>query len=148
MTDAGYVLDTNIVIERGKRSPDRNVIRWFDSVPRDRLFLTPPVHDEMLKGLDETDRENLARQRKWLEEFRASYGWLELPKGQQIVMTEAMVRILLDNDGSIPRKIYVDFLIGMIAVNREVVVATRNEKDFRRLGIPFINPFRYRGTAP
>ena len=63
-------------------------------------------------------------------------------------MTEAMVRILLDNDGSIPRKIYVDFLIGMIAVNREVVVATRNEKDFRRLGIPFINPFRYRGRAP
>ena len=81
-TDAGYVLDTNIVIESGKRSPDRNVIRWFDSLSRDRLFLTPPVYEEMLNGIDETDRENPARQRKWLEEFRGRYGWLDLPQGQ------------------------------------------------------------------
>ncbi|MCE2488841.1 MAG: PIN domain-containing protein [Anaerolineae bacterium] len=145
MSDAGYVLDTNIVIERGKRSPDHNVIRWFDSVPRDRLFLTPPVYDELLKGIDETDRENPARQRKWLEEFRARYGWLELPGGRPVVMTDAMARVLVENNGSIPRKIYVDFLIGMIAINHEMVVVTRNEKDFRRLGIPFANPFRFRG---
>ncbi|MCY4526238.1 MAG: PIN domain-containing protein [Anaerolineaceae bacterium] len=145
MSDAGYVLDTNIVIERGKRSPDRNVIRWFDSVPRDRLFLTPPVYDELLKGIDETDRENPARQRKWLEEFRARYGWLELPGGRPVFMTEGMARVLVENNGSIPKKIYVDFFIGMIAINHEMVVVTRNEKDFRRLGIPFTNPFGFRG---
>lgn len=148
MTDAGYLLDTNIIIERSRVSPDSRVVRWFDSVPRDRLYLTPPVYEELQKGIDDSDEENPTKHRQWVEKVRHQYAWLELPGGQQIVMTEAMARILLDNNGSIPRKIYVDFLIGMIAINRRVVVATRNEKDFRRLGIPFINPFRYRGQAP
>ena len=60
-------------------------------------------------------------------------------------MTDAMARVLVENNGSIPRKIYVDFLIGMIAINHEMVVVTRNEKDFRRLGILFAHPFRFRG---
>ena len=145
MSDAGFVLDTNIVIERGKRSPDRNVIRWFDSVPGDRLFLTPPVYEELLKGIDETDRENPARQRKTLDEFKARYAWLDLPGGRPVIMTEAMAGLLVKNTGNIPRNIYVDFLIGMIAINHGMTVVTRNEKDFRRLGISFINPFRYRG---
>lgn len=42
-TETGYVLDTNVVIERARTPPDGNVVRWFDSVPADRLYLTPPV---------------------------------------------------------------------------------------------------------
>ena len=145
MSDAGYILDTNIVIERGSNPPDCRVVRWFDSVPRDKLFLTPPVYEELKVGIDETEGENLTRQRQWVEEARSQYGWLELPKGKPVVMTEAMARILLDNEGNIPGKIYVDFLIGMIAINHGMMDVTRNEKDFRRLGVRFTNPFRYRG---
>ena len=144
-TDAGYVLDSNVVIETGKRSPDRNVALWFDSMPRDRLFLTPPVYKELLDGLDESDRENPTRRRDWLEEIQTKYGWLELPKGVPVIMTEAMARILVDNTGNIPKRLYFDFLIGMIAINHGMTVVTRNGKDFRRLGVPFINPFRYQG---
>jgi len=144
-TDAGYVLDTNIVIERGRKPPDSSVVRWFDSVPVDRLYLTPPVYEELQNGVDESGRENRTKHRQWVEETRNQYGWLELPKGEPVVLTEAMVRILLDNEGNIPRRTYVDFLIGMIAINHGMTVVTRNEKDFRRLGISFLNPFRYRG---
>lgn len=144
-TDAGYVLDSNVVIETGKRSPDRNVARWFDSAPRDRLFLTPPVYKELLDGLDESARENPTKRQDWLEEVQTKYGWLELPAGVPVIMTEAMARILVDNTGNIPRGLYFDFLIGMIAINHGMTVVTRNEKDFKRLGVPFLNPFRPRG---
>jgi len=145
VSESGYILDTNIIIERGSFPPDSSVVRWFDSVPQDKLYLTPPVYEELQNGVNESGGENRTKQRQWVEETRIQYGWLELPKGQQIVMTEAMARMLVDNSGNIPRNIYVDFLIGMIAINHEMVVATRNEKDFRRPGIPFVNPFRYRG---
>ena len=77
--------------------------------------------------------------------WRKRYGWLALPTGIPIFMTEAMARLLVENDGSIPRRLYYDFLIGLIALNNGMLVVTRNEKHFRDLGIPFINPFRYRG---
>lgn len=143
-TDAGYVLDTNIVIERGREPPDSSVVRWFDSVPEDRLFLTPPVYEELQNGVDESGRKNRTKQRQWVEETRNQYRWLELPVGRPVIMTEAMAGLLVENSGNIPRNIYVDFLIGMIAINHGMTVVSRNEKDFRRLGIPFINPFRYR----
>ena len=58
VSDAGYVLDTNIVIERGSKPPDSRVVRWLDSVPRDRLFLTPPVYEELKVGLNLFDTGN------------------------------------------------------------------------------------------
>ena len=145
MTDTGYVLDTNIAIEIGRKTPDTKVVRWFDSVQHDRLYLTPPVYEELQNGINETDGENPTRHREWIEAFRKQYRWLELPKGKAIFMTEAMARLLVENDGSIPRRLYYDFLIGLIALNNGMLVVTRNEKHFRDLGIPFINPFRYRG---
>lgn len=144
-TDAGFVLDTNVVIERGRKPPDSSVVRWFDSVPVDRLYLTPPVYEELQNGVNESGGENRTKQRQWVEETRNQYTWLELPAGVPVIMTEAMARILVDNTGNIPKRLYVDFLIGMIAVNHGMTVVTRNESDFRRLEISFINPFRYRG---
>ena len=121
------------------------VVRWFNSVSLERLFLTPPVYEELLNGIDETSEDNPTRQHVWLEETRKQYKWLDLPEGKSVIMTEAMAQMLVEHRGNIPRKYYPDFRIGMIAINNGMKVATRNEKDFRDLGIPFINPFRYRG---
>ena len=74
---------------------------------------------------------------------RDTHGWI--CRGQAGHHDGAMAGLLVKNTGNIPRNIYVDFLIGMIAINHGMTVVTRNEKDFRRLGISFINPFRYRG---
>lgn len=143
VTEPGYVLDTNIIIERGRQPPDAKVVRWFDSVPFDRLYLTPPVYEELLNGIDDSALGNPTRQRQWLAETRKRYKWLELPTGKSIFMTEAMTRILVLHNGNIPRNIYVDFLIGMIAINCGMVVVTRNERDFRSLGVPITNPFEF-----
>ncbi len=140
-TETGYVLDTNVVIERGRKPPDSSVVQWFDSVPANRLYLTPPVYEELQNGVNESGGENRTKQRHWVEETRNQYGWLELPAGVPIIMTEAMARILVDNTGNIPKRLYFDFLIGIIAINHGMTVVTRNEKDFRRLGVPFLNPF-------
>ncbi len=144
-TETGYVLDTNVVIERGRTPPDSSVVRWFDSVPADSLYLTPPVYEELQKGVNESAGENRTKQRQWVEETRHQYRWLELPRGEPVVLTEAMARILVGNTGNIPKRLYFDFLIGMIAINHGMTVVTRNEKDFSRLGVTFLNPFRTRG---
>ena len=144
-TDAGFVLDSNVVIERARTPPDGSVVRWFDSVPGDRLYLTPPVYEELQKGVNESAGENRAKQGRWVEETRHQYRWLELPRGKPVFLTEAMARILVDNTGNIPKRLYFDFLIGMIAINHGMTVVTRNEKDFSRPGVTFLNPFRTRG---
>lgn len=41
-----------------------------------------------------------------------------------------------------------DALVAAVAAVHRLTVATRNVRDFERLGVPTINPFTVRGTEP
>ena len=46
-----FLLDTNVVSEIRKKTPNRGVVTWFASVPADRLFLSVLVLGEIRQGI-------------------------------------------------------------------------------------------------
>lgn len=46
-----YLLDTNVVSELRKRSPDPNVIGWYDSVQSRQLYLSVLTLGEIRMGV-------------------------------------------------------------------------------------------------
>jgi len=63
------IVDTNLVSQLAKRFPSPRVMEWWDSNPRDRLFVTAITQAEILFGIAlipagrrRTQLENAARE--------------------------------------------------------------------------------------
>jgi len=73
----GYLLDTNVVSElrKGKRT-NPNVLRWFQSMDEDELFLSVLVLGEVRSGIERIRPSDPAQARvleRWLKGLAARY---------------------------------------------------------------------------
>lgn len=46
-----FLLDTNVISETRKKSPDKNVLAWFDRVGPEELYLSVLTLGELEKGV-------------------------------------------------------------------------------------------------
>jgi toxin FitB len=138
-----YVLDTNVLSEMYRRSPNPQVLAWVDAVPDHRLHTSVIVIGELRRGIQKQARINLpAAQRLdlWLDELVDSYslGDRLLPVNLEDAFTWGRITA----DTKLP---HADALIAAQALSRDWTVVTRNIKDFERTGVRLLNPFEYEG---
>ena len=63
-----YLLDTNIVSETVRRTPNKAVIAWLDGLPGEALFVSVLTLGEILKGIETIgDSRRREKLRLWLE---------------------------------------------------------------------------------
>jgi hypothetical protein len=63
-----YLLDTNIISETVRRSPNQAVIAWLDQLPGEALFVSVLTIGEIRKGIESlADRRRREKLRLWLE---------------------------------------------------------------------------------
>lgn len=134
-----YLLDTNVVSELTRRTPDSRVYDWFHAVPNSALFLSVLALGEIRKGIEQLDagprQESL---RLWLEQDLP--WWFEdriLPVDAAVAdrwgrLMAAMGRTILA----------VDSLIAATALQHGLRLVTRNEADFQYPGLQVVNPWR------
>lgn len=135
------VVDTNVVSELMKASPDHSVVSWMNDQESSTLFLTTVTVGEIGYGLRVMPQ---GRRR------------LQLEQGFERILAEAFVgRILaFDEEAArhyaevmgrrqeIGRQLSVlDGQIASISRAKGFAVATRNVKDFVECGVEIINPF-------
>ncbi|MDO4289837.1 MAG: type II toxin-antitoxin system VapC family toxin [Eggerthellaceae bacterium] len=136
-----YVADTNVVSELMKREPSPNVIDWFQDCEGE-VYLTSVTVVELY------------------------YGMLKLPEGKRKQrLGDAIADIVMDcaektfafdaycgylcaqlharaiKSGHTPT--VEDLMIAAICQRNDVVLSTRNTRDFDYLGIDCVNPFTY-----
>lgn len=138
-----YVLDTNILSELHRRSPDPRVLAWLEAVPDHRLHTSVIVVGELRRGIQKQARVNLpAAQRLdvWLDELVDVYSFGDrlLPVNLEDAFTWGRITV----DSKLP---FADALIAAQALSRDWTVVTRNVKDFERTGVRLLNPFAYEG---
>jgi hypothetical protein len=138
-----YVLDTNILSEMYRRSPNQQVLAWLDAVPDHRLHTSVIVIGELRRGIQKQSRINLpAAQRLdlWLDELIDTYSFGDrlLP----VNLEDAFAWGRITTDYRVP---HADALIAAQALSRDWTVVTRNVKDFERTGVRLLNPFEYEG---
>ena len=131
-----YLLDTNVVSELRRPRPHKGVLAWLASVPGDRLFLSAMTIGEIQAGIEiarEQDAFRADALEAWLEQVAASYG--VLPMDAAVCREWARIKHRRSEH------LMEDALIAATAVVHRLTVATRNVRDFRRLGVTVLNPF-------
>ena len=137
----GFLLDTNIPSELTRPKPSLHVERWPDQVDDTQLFLSVISLAEILKGISRLpDTRHRAQLQQWLDETLRP--WFEtriLPVSQPIA--ERLGRLAGEQSPkgfSLPTA---DGLIAATALEHDLILVTRNVKDFERLGVALLNPW-------
>ena len=141
-----YLLDTNVLSEVRRPSPDANVLAWLDQVDEDRVHLSVISIAEIARGIalldDGRRKQELAI---WLEH--------ELPArfDSRILHVDSKTALvwgrLMGEAKRAGRGLSVmDGWIGAIANRHDLALVTRNSKDFQDMGIALVDPWS--GTAP
>lgn len=132
-----YLLDTNVLSELRRPEPNRGVMRWYDATADTDMHLSVMTVGEFRKGLARLrrkDRERAAALALWLDRLLAPYESRVLPITPEI----ANVWGELNDPEPVP---VIDAFIAATAIVHDMVLVTRNVKDFERTGARVLNPF-------
>ena len=135
------LLDTNVLSEVTKPSPDTDVLGWLDRLDEDRTFISVVSIAEIRRGVALMDE---GRRRDSLTEWLAR----DLPQRfeQRVLpVDEAVALAWGDLMGVAKRRgrglSSMDGLIGATAIAQRLTLATRNIKDFDGFEIDLYNPW-------
>lgn len=131
-----YLLDTNIVSEFVKKAPNLGLLTWVAQV-QDDLYLSAVTCGEIQAGIEnirEAKPQKAADLEDFLERLIATYQVLPLDSG--------IMRQWGRLKQAHPNAPLEDALIAATAQVHDLTLVTRNEKDFRPLQIPLLNPFK------
>ena len=135
------VLDTNVVSELMRGSPQQAVLAWFRAQPVTNLFVTTVTEAEILTGI------------ALLPDGRRQHGLAEAAARVFAVLFAGRILVFDSNAANIYAEIFAqrqaagrpisqaDCQIAAIARSREASIATRNVRDFEGIEIELIDPW-------
>jgi predicted nucleic acid-binding protein len=132
-----YLLDTNIVSELRKPRPQAAVISWLEGVDDSDLHISVVTLGEIQAGIEltrEQDALKAAEIEAWADQVAAAYNVLPMDAATFRQWAKLMHR---QSD-----TVYEDAMIAASALVHKLTVVTRNVGDFKRFGVPMLNPFR------
>lgn len=132
-----YLLDTNIVSELARRTPDPGVLRFMDEASD--ICVSVVVFHELAYGLAAAKPETVKALTLFVARLRAKLGPDALPVDLAVAEAAGRLRGLARGQGRVLHQ--GDALIAATTLLSGCVLATRNEKDFEGLGVPLVNPF-------
>lgn len=130
-------MDTNVVSEIRRSTPDPRVVAWFASVPAGSLWLSVLTIGEIHQGvvrLSRRDPTQAAAIGSWLEDLERSYAHRILD------VTGAVARrwAELNSGRTLP---VIDSLLAATAIEAGAALVTRNTRDLAGVGVELVNPF-------
>ena len=132
-----YLLDTNVVSELRKPKPHGAVVAWIEALDGRQMFLSAVTLGELQAGIERTRKQNPAKAREieaWVDRLAGSFE--VLPMDAKCFRERA--RLMHGR----PEDLLEDGMIAATAQIHNLTVATRNTRDFDRLGVRALDPFR------
>lgn len=136
-----YLLDTNVLSEiRKKKNANKGVIAFFKSVKEQKqsLYISVITIGELRRGVEVIRYRKDTRQANQLEK------WLNLILSEyqdNILDIDAETAQLWGKLRTPHPEHALDKMIAATGIIHELVVVTRNQKDFKQTGVRVINPF-------
>jgi toxin FitB len=131
-----YLLDTNVISEVRKTRPHGAVVAWMAALRPEQIFLSAATIGELQDGVELTRKQDVAKASEvedWLNSLEMSFAILP--------MDTACFREWSRLMAGRPDSLREDAMIAATARIHGFTVATRDEKDFKNLGVDIVNPF-------
>jgi len=136
-----YLFDTNIVSELRRPKPHGAVLDWVAGVPAEQIFLSAVTLGEIQKGIEalrRRDPQKAASLEVWADRLAAQPNVLP--------MTGVIFRLWAKLIHGRPDTLYEDAMLAATAITHQLILVTRNTKDFAAFGGPLFNPFEQGGA--
>ncbi len=133
-----FLLDTNVISELRKRSPNPHVLAWHQAHAHTSAYLSTLAVGEIRQGVERIRHRDPGQAdtlERWLTGLIASYRDKILPVTVDIA--EEWGRL---NASPQPPPV-IDGLMAATANVHRLTLVTRNVGDIARTGVQFINPF-------
>ncbi|NIK57679.1 type II toxin-antitoxin system VapC family toxin [Kribbella shirazensis] len=134
------VLDTNVLSELMKDSPDAAVWRWLQSIPGEELCATAISAAEIHHGIEQMPTGRRRRQVRDAADVAFAVVEADL---LSFTAEAAMAYSVVMRDrrrAGLPIEPF-DAQIAAICLVEQAALATRNTQDFARTGVELINPW-------
>lgn len=132
-----YLLDTNVVSELRKIKPHGAVVAWINQVSDASIALSVVTIGEIQAGIEKTrdqDKEKAKQLENWLDQVESAYNVIPL----NTKIFRRWGKIMHRQSDTILE----DALIAATAIENNLTVVTRDEKDFKRFKVNVLNPFK------
>jgi toxin FitB len=133
MAQTIYLADTNVLSELVKKTPDAHVMQWLQTV--ERMAISAVTIEEAHFGLAwQPNARKLSLFNAIVQSLHAVY-----PITESIAQRAGILRGQFQAQGitrSTP-----DMLIAATAQEHQLIIATRNVRDFLGCGVQVVNPF-------
>jgi predicted nucleic acid-binding protein len=132
-----FLVDVNVISEATKPQPDAGVIAWLRKHEAE-LVLDPVVLGEIRLGilLLAAGKRRSALE-AWFDQRVGSMVCLPWDADTSMAWAALLAKLRAKGE-AMPLK---DSMIAASAITRGLSVATRNVADFRKAGVPVVNPF-------
>jgi toxin FitB len=132
-----YLIDANVVSEMRKPKPHGGAFDWLQGLELGQGFFSAVTFGEIQKGVE------LTRQQDPLKANEIEAWAMHLERSSQVLpMDAACFREYARLMHGRPHSLGEDAMIAATARVHGLTVATRNERDFARLGVGVFNPFK------
>jgi predicted nucleic acid-binding protein len=112
-------------------------VAWLRSVRPERVYLSALTLGEIMRGVAlrrKSDPQTAARLTEWLEQLRQDHADRILPVTDRIALEWGRVAALRPRGD-------IDGLIAATAIVHDLILVTRNVKDFEDIAVSLINPW-------
>jgi len=131
-----YLLDTNIISELRKPKPHGAVLEWFQNLTDEELHISAVSIGEIQAGIEltrEQDKKKADSLELWLQQVSSAHNVLPM-RGS----TFRLWAKLMHSQSNTVRE---DAMIAATAIEQQLIVVTRNIRDFKRFKVELLNPF-------
>lgn len=134
-----YLIDTNVISELRRPSPDAGVVEWFTQRPASSLFLSVLTLGEIRKGIEKLkDKHQQMELIDWLEN-----DLLLFFSGRILSIDSAVADRWGRLVGAAGRTVSaIDSLLAATAVEHDLILITRNITDIEGLTVMTYNPWQ------
>lgn len=130
-----YLVDTNIISEA--RRGTKQAVTWLRSIDPLSVHLSTLTLGEIMRGIalkQRSDPATAAHLAEWLRKLRHDHGDRILPVTDQIAVEWGRIAAIRPRGD-------VDGLIAATAIVHDLILVTRNVKDFEDTDASVINPW-------
>jgi predicted nucleic acid-binding protein len=136
---SGFLIDTNVISEVARPKPDKGVLAFLANQPSPHISVIT-IH-ELVYGIErlETGSRRQRTLQGLIDEFLATFSENILSTTEPIARAAGTLRSKAHKEGHTAG--LADALIAATALVHGLTVATRNVRDFEKLGVPSHDPW-------